>query len=264
MRGRRPGPAAIADVLARLVEKSLVAVDERVVARAALPPAGDRAPVRARAPGRGGRDPALAMLRHASWACAGRGGGSSPRLDRDAANMRGRWGPCWSARPGEALRFCAALLPFWLRRIDLGEARQRFDEALAAAPERTAVRARALLAAAAIDYRSGVLPGGLAQAEEARRWPPRSATPARSGARSSSWGSLGGDARHRSRGPVDRAGAGAGPARGPAGPGGDRHLLARGGPLAAGDLGAPTSSSRAGHRAARARRAGRPSRLPPR
>ena len=53
-----------------------------------------------------------------------------------------------------------------MRRIDLHEAQRRFDEALAAAPERTALRAEALLAAAAIDFRSGALAGRLAHAEE--------------------------------------------------------------------------------------------------
>src|SRR5204862_1684994 len=55
---------------------------------------------------------------------------------------------------------------FWLRRIDLHEAQQRFDEALDAVPERTALRARALLSAAAIDFRSGVLQRALRRAEE--------------------------------------------------------------------------------------------------
>src|SRR5207248_1495850 len=70
--------------------------------------------------------------------------------------------------PEDALRLCVALLPFWLRRIDLREAERRFDEALAAAPERRALRAEALLAAAAIDFRSGALPRGVAHAEESR------------------------------------------------------------------------------------------------
>jgi tetratricopeptide (TPR) repeat protein len=68
--------------------------------------------------------------------------------------------------PTDALRFCVVLWPFWLRRIDLHEAERRFDEALAAAPERTALRAEALLAAAAIHFRSGALPRGLVHAEE--------------------------------------------------------------------------------------------------
>ena len=68
--------------------------------------------------------------------------------------------------PRDALRLCIALLPFWLRRIDLHEAKRRFADALAAAPERTTLRAEALLAAAAIDFRSGTLAQGVALAEE--------------------------------------------------------------------------------------------------
>jgi hypothetical protein len=70
--------------------------------------------------------------------------------------------------PDEALRLCVVLWPFWMRRIDLHEASRRFKEALAAAPERSAVHAEALLAAAAIEFRSGMLPRGMALAEESR------------------------------------------------------------------------------------------------
>ena len=105
--------------------------------------------------------------RHARWALAlaeeERG---SSRLDRDAANLRAALDTLLERAPAEPLRFCVALWPFWLRRIDLDEARRRFDEALAAAPERTALRAAALVAAAAIDFRSGALTRGLSHAEE--------------------------------------------------------------------------------------------------
>ncbi len=156
----------IADVLARLVEKSLVAVDERssserryrlletvrVYAHERLDEVGEA--------------PAVAAT-HARWALAlaeeERG---SPRLDHDAANLRVALDTLLDQAPGDALRFCVALWPFWMRRIDLREAQRRFDEALAAAPKRTALRAQTLLAAAAIDFRSGALPQGLALAEE--------------------------------------------------------------------------------------------------
>ena len=59
-----------------------------------------------------------------------------------------------------------AIWPFWLRRIDLAEAERRFDAALAAVPERTALRAEALLAAAALDLRGGAVTGGVAHARE--------------------------------------------------------------------------------------------------
>ena len=64
------------------------------------------------------------------------------------------------------MRLCVALAPFWLRRIDLDEAESRFDQVLAAAPERTPLRAQALLAAAAIGFRSGDLARSRAQMEE--------------------------------------------------------------------------------------------------
>jgi tetratricopeptide (TPR) repeat protein len=156
----------IADVLARLVEKSLVATEEgasrerryrlletvRLYARERLDEAGEAS---------------VLAERHAGWALTlaeeQRG---SPQLDREAANLRTGLDTLLERAPGDALRLCIALLSFWLRRIDLHEAQRRFSEALAAAPERTGLRARALLAAAAIDYRSGALSRALPLAEE--------------------------------------------------------------------------------------------------
>ena len=143
-------------MLARLVEKSLVAADEggrerryrlletvRLYARERLDEAGETA--------------ALAE-RHASWALElAEQERDSPRLDREAANLRAALDTLLALEPRDALRFCVALWPFWLRRIDLEEAQRRFAAALAAAPERTALRAEALFAAAAIDFRAGTL-----------------------------------------------------------------------------------------------------------
>src|SRR5262249_45715943 len=150
-------PRAVPDLLARLVEKSLVAADEpssrerryrlletvRLYAHdrleeseeagtLPLPPARPAPPRTQRA-----RD--------------------SPQLDREAANLRLALETLLAGAPRDALRFCAVLLPFWLRRIDLHEAHARFEDALAAAPERSLLRAQALLAAAAIDLRSGAV-----------------------------------------------------------------------------------------------------------
>ena len=87
--------------------------------------------------------PSALAERHARWALAlAEKERSSPRLDREAANLRAALDTLLARAPGEALRLCVALWPFWLRRIDLHEAQRRFDEALAAAPERTALRAR--------------------------------------------------------------------------------------------------------------------------
>ena len=157
--------AGSADVLARLVEKSLVAADEggrerryrlletvRLYARERLDEAGETA--------------ALAE-RHAAWALAlAEQERDSPLLDREAANLRAALDTLLALEPRDALRFCVALWPFWLRRIDLDEAQRRFAEALAAAPERTALRAEALFAAAALDFRAGTLPRGMERAEE--------------------------------------------------------------------------------------------------
>jgi tetratricopeptide (TPR) repeat protein len=159
--------AGSADVLARLVEKSLVAADEggrerryrlletvRLYARERLADAGETA--------------ALAG-RHAAWALElTERERDSPRLDPEAANLRAALSTLIAREPRDALRFCVALSPFWLRRIELEEANRRFTAALEAAPERTALRAEALLAAAAIDMRSGTLPRGIARAEESR------------------------------------------------------------------------------------------------
>jgi predicted ATPase len=157
---------AIADILARLVEKSLVAADEgtsrerryrlletvRMYALERLRESDDTPPLEDR---------------HARWALElVQTERDSPQLDREAANLRAALDTLLGNAPVEALRFCVALWPFWLRRIDLHEAERRFDEALAAAPERTADRADALRAAAAIGFRSGTLARAKTYVEE--------------------------------------------------------------------------------------------------
>ncbi len=157
---------AVADVLARLVEKSLVAADDcssrecryrlletvRMYARERLEEAGERT--------------ALAR-QHAYWGLALaetlRG---SARLDRDAANLRMALETLLELEPLDALRLCVALWPFWLRRIDLHEAQRCFGEALGAASEPTTLRAEALLALAGIEFRSGNLDVALARTEQ--------------------------------------------------------------------------------------------------
>ena len=162
---RLDGPD-IADVLARLVEKSLVAVEEgasrarryrlletvRLYAAERLDEAGESS---------------MLTERHARWALglAEQERGSS-RLDHDAANLRTALGAMLKSAPDDALRLCVALWPFWMRRIDLDAARRRFASALAATTQRTALRASALLRAAAIDFRSGELSRARQLAEE--------------------------------------------------------------------------------------------------
>jgi tetratricopeptide (TPR) repeat protein len=105
--------------------------------------------------------------RHAHWALAlAEDAGDSPGLDSDAANLRAGLEWVLAHEADQALRFWLALWPFWLRRIDLAEAHQRFDDALAAGGESSALRAQALLAAAAIDVRGGAMACGLGHARE--------------------------------------------------------------------------------------------------
>jgi predicted ATPase/tetratricopeptide (TPR) repeat protein len=157
--------AAIVELLARLVEKSLVGAEQlgrvrryhlleivRVYALEQLEQAGERARL---------------AERHASWALAlAEREGRRPALDREAANLRAAHGALLARDPPVALRYCVALLPFWMRRIDLEEAHERLARSLAAAPERTSVRAAALLATSAVDYRAGDLACGAEHAQE--------------------------------------------------------------------------------------------------
>jgi predicted ATPase len=157
----------IADLLARLVEKSLVSVDDgmgarryrlletvRLYAREQLAASGD---VRETA------------RQHAHWALmlAERKRGSRD-LDRETPNLRAAVDTFLADDPAEALRLCVVLLPFWLRRIELDEARQRLRAALDANPALTTLRVEALLAAAAIEFRGGRLTEGIELAEQSR------------------------------------------------------------------------------------------------
>ncbi len=156
----------IADVLGRLVEKSLVAAEGA--------PSRERRyrlleTVRLYAIDRLAEAEETSVLRerHARWALAlAEQESGSPRLDRDAANLRAALDTLLDGAPGDALRLCVALWPFWMRRLDLQEAQRRFDRALAGSMDRTELRARALLRAAAVDFRSGALSRGRPLAEE--------------------------------------------------------------------------------------------------
>ena len=160
-------PEDVADVLARLVEKSLVSIDERrsVERRYRLL---DTVQLYAREQLRGAREEEALAGQHARWALgravAQRG---APALDGDAANMRAALDTLLETAPVDALRLATALGPFWLRRIELREARRRFQETLTAAPARDLLRCEALLAAGAIEFRSGALGVGQELAQEA-------------------------------------------------------------------------------------------------
>jgi predicted ATPase len=158
----------IADVLARLVEKSLVIATQgssrerryrlletvRLYARGRLREAGE----------------STALIgRHARWAVAlAESHRESPSLDRDLPNLRAALDALIERALADALRLCVAMWPLWMRRIELHEAQRRFEQALSAARESTALRAKALLAAAAIEYRSGDLECALDRASQSR------------------------------------------------------------------------------------------------
>jgi predicted ATPase len=160
-------PVGIADVLARLVEKSLVIAEPgssresryrlletvRAYARDRLEEVGEGAEL---------------TERHADWALTlAESHRGSPRLDPDAANLRAGLKALAERAPTEGLRLSVALWPFWMRRIDLQEAERSLEQSLAATTsERTPLRARGLLSAAAIAYRSGELARAVAHASD--------------------------------------------------------------------------------------------------
>ena len=157
----------VADVLARLVEKSLVTGDDRVRDRryrlleTVRLYAGERLH-------EAGESASLAGC-HADWAFdLAQRERDDPRLDREAANLQAALDTLLAVDKPQALRFCVALWPFWLRRIDLEEGHRRLEEALAAVPERTETRAAALLAASALDLRAARLDRAEAAAVECK------------------------------------------------------------------------------------------------
>src|SRR4051794_4238767 len=109
------GVSEVADPLARLVEKSLVAVEYgdrrnryrlletvRIYARARLDDAGETT---------------VLAERHARWALAlAERDRDSLRLEREAANLRVALDTFLARDPRDALRLCVALAPFWLGR----------------------------------------------------------------------------------------------------------------------------------------------------
>ena len=88
-------------------------------------------------------------------------------LELEQGNLRVALETLLLADPAEALRLSARVWPFWLRRIELPEARHWLGESLEHAPEASPERIRALLGYAAIEFRSGDEGLGLAKVEEA-------------------------------------------------------------------------------------------------
>jgi predicted ATPase len=147
--------AEVADLLARLVEKSLVAAEERHGGLRYRLLETIRAYAGARRTASGER--ATLALRQAAWLCrlVDRDDSQLSRLDPERGNLRAALETLLAEDPPAGLRLCARVWPFWLRRIELPEARRWLHEALERAPEPSPVRVRALLGHAAVEYRSG-------------------------------------------------------------------------------------------------------------
>jgi len=145
----------VADVLARLVEQSLVTTDERYGARRyrLLETIRDYAGVRLAEADEHG----ALSLRHAVWleGLVERDDSRLLLLDPERGNLRTALETLLAVDPAAALRLCARVWPFWIRRIELSEARRWLGEALERAPEPSPVRVRALLGQAAVEYRAG-------------------------------------------------------------------------------------------------------------
>jgi predicted ATPase len=160
--------AQVALLLSDLVEKSLVVSEDR---------GGQRRyrlleTIRSYAATRlmeSGEQPVVAA-RHAAWLVQLVRGldGQLTGLEMEQGNLRAALETLLEADPQQALSLTAAVWPFWLRRIELPEARHWLGESLERAAGVSAERVNALLGHAAIEFRSGDMGLGLARVEEAR------------------------------------------------------------------------------------------------
>jgi predicted ATPase/Tfp pilus assembly protein PilF len=159
--------AQVALVLADLVDKSLVMSEDHEGGRRYRLLETIRSYAASRLAESGER-PAVAA-RHAAWLVrhVARLDGQLTGLESEQGNLRVALETLIEADPEEALRLTAAVWPFWLRRIELPEARHWLGESLDRAPGDSPERVRALLGRAAIEFRSGDLGYGLPRVEEA-------------------------------------------------------------------------------------------------
>ncbi len=154
----------VADLLSRLVDKSLVVTDEergsyryrlletmRQYANELLVAAGEAAALRSRH-----------FAHHLRVAAAadpeGAAAGSSGALDRlevDHDNLRAALGWALGAEPQRALELAVRMWPMWMAAGHFQEGRRWLEAALTAAPEPTTVRAEALRAACGLEIRLG-------------------------------------------------------------------------------------------------------------
>jgi predicted ATPase/tetratricopeptide (TPR) repeat protein len=157
----------VALLLADLVEKSLVTREGRGgAARYRL-----LETIRSYASDRlaeSGETPAVAA-RHAAWLMAYVQGLDQrlSGLELEQGNLRVALETLLETNPSEALGLTATVWPFWLRRIELPEARHWLGAALERSPGASPARIKTLLGHAAIEFRSGDQGLGLAKVEEA-------------------------------------------------------------------------------------------------
>jgi predicted ATPase/DNA-binding SARP family transcriptional activator len=167
----------IVDLLLRLVDKSLVIVEDAELARyrlldtvrqfaaECLASAGERETVEARL-----RDWAQALAAEPP---------PLRQLELDHDNIRAALDSGLRNDPQGALRLAASVWRFWLDRNYFTEGARRLRAVLDAAPEATELRATTLLAAAALEVRCGRLESFMARGREAaalaRRGRPASA-----------------------------------------------------------------------------------------
>ncbi|MGW1893240.1 AfsR/SARP family transcriptional regulator [Streptomyces sp. NPDC002004] len=163
--GAAPG---VLDVLGRLVDKSLVLVERqgdearyrlletiRQYARDRLRDSGELADTERRHRGfylalAESYDPELTFLPPADAPAP-----TLLRLEADHDNLRAALGSALRTEPDTALRLAVALRQFWADRGHFAEGRRRLDDALAAAPAPTPLRARALMGQGVLAIRLG-------------------------------------------------------------------------------------------------------------
>ena len=166
------------DLLGSLVDQSLVIAEERD-SEHPISPARDRAPVRARAPGRGRRgrgDRATATATTTSRLAeqagphleTGRQLEWLELLDPEAANLAAAIEYALRSEPPLALRFCAALYRWWCTRGRFAEAQLAHSRSLEACGDtEPALRARAIESRAYVAVWVGDFQASEAHATEA-------------------------------------------------------------------------------------------------
>ncbi|GGV20618.1 hypothetical protein GCM10010260_70770 [Streptomyces filipinensis] len=155
---------AVLDVLGRLADKSLVSVEARQdeVRYRLLETIRQYAADRLRAAGEQAATEARHRRHYLALAEArdrepptGVSGAASLELEADHGNLRAALRSLLRHEPDDALRLAAALRSFWPERGHLAEGRRWLEDALAAAPEPSPQRARALMGRAVLAIRLG-------------------------------------------------------------------------------------------------------------